>query len=303
MSIKKWITNNRDSAWKLGVLLNGYEDLKANKIQFVSNGIYEGKKWFADPFILSYDDNCIYLLVEEYDYKINKGRIAKICIDRKQWAIVDCKILLDLPTHLSFPTIYRMDDKIIVCPENYSGGGFFKYEYDTQNEVLRRVGTISEEKLVDTIIIYRDGFYYMLSTYEPWPNGSMLTIYKSVLFDGPFEKCQEIKFKDNTARNAGFMFEHNGELIRPAQESNYSYGHALVFQRALFNDGNFEFIEEWRYSSTHPSFKLGAHTYNEYKGLGVMDFKGYRNTIVGTLFKILGDIRIKVGLNQRRLLK
>ena len=59
MSIKKWITNNRDSAWKLGILLNGYEDLKANKIQFVSNGIYEGKKWFADPFILSYDDNSL----------------------------------------------------------------------------------------------------------------------------------------------------------------------------------------------------------------------------------------------------
>ena len=41
-------------------------------------------KWFADPFILEDKQDSLILLVEEFDSEINRGRIAKIIIDKKK---------------------------------------------------------------------------------------------------------------------------------------------------------------------------------------------------------------------------
>ena len=38
-------------------------------------------RWFADPFILDYNDNQIILLVEDLLIKEDKGRISKLIID------------------------------------------------------------------------------------------------------------------------------------------------------------------------------------------------------------------------------
>ena len=301
--LKQWIHTNRESAWKLGILLNGYEDLKLGKIQFVNNGIYEGKKWFADPFILSYNDNQIIALVEEYDYTINRGRLAKIAINRSSWTVVDCTIILDLPTHLSFPAIYHRSNKIFVCPENNSSNTFDLYEYDNNKCSLRKIKQIYKGPLTDAIIYKRDDFYYLLSTYEPTPNGNALTIYQSTNFDGPYQKFDEIHFEDNTARNAGLIFEHQGKLIRPAQESNYSYGHGLVFQEVSFKNGKFSFNEINRFYSIHPKFKNGIHTYNEFNGLGIVDFKGHRNPFVGQFFNFVHVFLVKLGIKKEARLK
>ena len=107
MKIKQIKKLLEESEWKLGILLNGYDDLKANRVKWISNGIYKNK-WFADPFILDFDDKKITLLVEEFDYSIHRGRIARLVIDRNSWTITDCKIILDLGTHLSFPMEGRL---------------------------------------------------------------------------------------------------------------------------------------------------------------------------------------------------
>lgn len=303
MGISRHIKRLRESAWRLGILVNGYVDLKSNNIIFINNGIYEGKKWFADPFILSYNENEVVALVEEYDYKINRGRIAKIVIDRSTWTITNCIILLDLSTHLSFPIIYRQQGKVFVCPENYSGEGLIKYEYDPLSEKLLPISLLSNKLLVDTVIRKFGDYFYMFSTNEPTPNGNILTVYKAFSFDGPFLKNNDVYFEDNVARNAGDFFYHDGKLIRPAQESNYSYGHSIVFQEIYFNKGVFTFREEWRYLSTHPTFKLGAHTYNEFEGMGIIDFKGYRYPVIGFLFNALSGILCLLGIKKKNKLK
>lgn len=301
--LKQWIHTNRESAWKLGVLVDGFDDLKHGKIRFISNGAYEGKKWFADPFILSFDENLIFALVEEYDYAINRGRLAKITINRSSWTIEDCSVILDLPTHLSFPVIYRRDDKIFVCPENNCGSTFDLYEFDNNSCSLKKIKQISKERFTDAIIYKQDDLYYLLSTYEPTPNGNVLTIYQSANFDGPYQKCDEIHFEDNIARNAGLIFEYQGKLIRPAQESNYSYGHGLVFQEVSCKNGKFSFNEISRFFSNHPKFKNGIHTYNEFNGLGIVDFKGYRNQFVGSFYNLIHVFLVKLGIKKEVRLK
>lgn len=301
MGLKEYIKRNRESAWLLGIVPNGYDDLKNGNIFWVSKGKYK-KKWFADPFILDVDDNFIYLLVEEYDYAINRGRIAKISIDRKTLTIIDCVILLDLPTHLSFPVIYRRNGKIYVAPENNCSGEFYIYEYDLLQEKMVKLKELCHRRLTDAIIFENENGFHLLTTYEPKPNGCLLSIFHSDDFLGNYTLSQEILFESNIARNAGQLFCYNGQLVRPAQESNYSYGHGLVFQKVDIENGKFNFIDMDYCLSPHPVYKAGIHTYNEYKGLGVIDVKGDRNRLIGGLFGLAHRILVGLGLRHNKLL-
>lgn len=298
--IKEW----QESAWLLGVCEKGFDDLKTGKIHWISDGVYSRKKWFADPFILDYDDETIHLLVEEFDYKVHRGRIAKLIIDRKRWIVTDCKIILDLATHLSFPMIWREGDDMLVCPENYHSGGWNMYHYNPTTEQLDHLRQISDEKLTDATICEKEGIYWLLSTYAPRPNGSELTIWKSKELYGPYVESQKVKFDENVGRNAGMVFKYNEKLIRPAQECNHKYGHSISFQEVSVDDGKFAFNEIYRFNTPHKKYDAGTHTYNQHpNGMAVIDVKGYRYNFWGRIINALFSMAVALGLKKLPVLK
>lgn len=71
-------------------------------------------RWYADPFILRVTEDEIILFVEDLSYETNRGRIAKLVVDRRTFKLLPMKIILDLPTHLSFPMIFRKGEEVIV---------------------------------------------------------------------------------------------------------------------------------------------------------------------------------------------
>ena len=289
----------KESSWKLGICINGFEDLQANVIHWIDNGVYEGKKWFADPFILDYDEETIDLLVEEFDYKVHRGRIAHIIIDRGSWTIVACRIILDLSTHLSFPAVYRIDGKVYVCPENFESGAHNLYFYNQKEDKLEFVKTLYNDKLTDTTLTEIDGRWYMLTTSIPHPNGHTLEIMCSDQFDGDYRKVQEVVFTERNARNAGQLFCYNGCLLRPAQFSDNVYGRAIIFQKVTVDaEGKLSFENIYRYDSTHNKYNVGTHTYNEYKGMAVIDIKGYRYNTIGRLWDNIINLAVKLGIKK-----
>jgi hypothetical protein len=294
----KYKSQLQESTWLLGICENGYEDLKAGRIHWIDNGEYKGKKWFADPFILDYDDKRITLLVEEFDYKIHRGRIAKLFVDRKSWTVTDYKIVLDLDTHLSFPMIWREGDKVYVFPENYHSGGWDMYHYNDVEEKLEFAQHISDEKLTDATIWQFDNAFYLLSTYEPRPNGAELTVWQSKHLKYGYTELQRIKFNENLARNAGMIFKYGEKWIRPAQESNHVYGHSISFQEVDFQNDCFSFNEIYRFHSPHNVYNVGTHTYNTLANMAVIDVKGWKHPLVGQLIKDLGNILVKLGLKK-----
>lgn len=291
------------SAWLLGICEKGFDDLKAGHIHWISEGKYKGKKWFADPYILDYNLSTIHILVEEFDYQVHRGRIAKLTVDRSKWEVTDCKILLDLDTHLSFPMIWREGVNVFVCPENYHSGGWNMYRYNQDKETLELVQQLSNEKLTDAII-WQDGkTFWIMSTYEPNPNGSKLTIWKSDSLTGPYSEVQRVEFDENVGRNAGMIFEYGDKLIRPAQESNYIYGHNLSFQEVHLKDGFFSFKEIYRFKSPHRKYSIGAHTYNTYNGMAVIDVKGYRYDVMGRILYYIYQLLVLLAIKKRKKLQ
>lgn len=231
-------------------------------------------KWFADPFILAVDDGFITLLAEEFDKHVGRGRIAELKIEKKTNTIVDCHIVLDLPTHLSFPAIYRRDSVVYVHPENWHSGKSVLYTYDSVKKQLIPHKTLVEEQIADAVIRKFGNTYYMFATVAPDFNGKALQVYKADEFDGRYEHCDTLTFDADVARMAGDFIQIGDSLYRPAQDCGKGqYGRGVVlfsFDREDYHKT--AVVNELKSSCVKYA---GVHTVNDYKGIRVIDLKKY----------------------------
>lgn len=235
-------------------------------------------RWFADPFILNVDDNYVTILVEEYNYSIDRGRIAKLIVDRTNYTLREMKVILDLPTHLSFPVIFRKEGRIYIMPENCESGGISYYSYNPNNDNVELCGEVVHLPLADATIAYMpDGKNYILSTKIPNQNGNELYAYhfNADLMKADPIPAQVIRFEGMIARNAGSLFVVGNSLYRPAQDCNGGYGNGVYLQRVEYLNGNFSFCNMKRFFPHEKKYDMGYHTFNHMDGLTVVDAHGH----------------------------
>ncbi len=269
--------------WRIGIVENSLEGIvngEELRVQWPANPFHD--RWFADPFVLSVNGNEVTLLVEDYRYKDEVGRISRVIVDMERNSIVSCKTILE-GGHFSFPAIMRYEGKVYFYPEQSRQGKLELFEYCPKTETCEYVETISDEPLTDAII-YKG---VVFSTRLPEPNGKTLKMFKwpsavqefkhetrnSALGSAAFEvvtekeletrnsKLETFSFSECIARNAGDFFECGGKVYRPAQECNRWYGNALSIQ--LYENGEFKEVRRiprW-------------HTLNSYQGVTVVDRK------------------------------
>ncbi len=253
--------------WSLDVIKQPYHVIK-NPYQ---------NKWFADPFILAVDDDNLALLVEEFDYGVNRGRIAKVIVDRHTNCITDCKIVLDLSTHLSFPAIYRIKDEILVIPENSESGNSTVYRYNNDSNELLPLNVVSSKPLVDPCYFCDDDNIYVLSTIMPNPNGNVLSLFKSASLLSPIEHIKDYSFDSNIARMGGEILrdlDTPHTFIRPAQDCNGDYGKSVIFQRMKIKGSDIVF-EQLGVLKPLQSKYAGIHTFNTFNNIAIIDLKKY----------------------------
>ena len=285
MNIRKRLYNYvYEQHWTLGFIEGPVSDIVEGKpydIYYVKG--MPRDRWFADPFILDYNEQTIQVLVEEFSYKIKRGRIARLSIDRNSYRLLSYKIILDLPTHLSFPFIERKNGKVYISPENSASGCWSKYEYNIQSNQLNKVQVIAQEPLTDAIKTDVFGEELIFSTHIPTQNGNVLTVY-----DANGVKKQDIEFKSRIARNAGDWFKVGDKVYRPAQDCNGSYGCAVIIQEVKKDLNSFTLLSKRRIHSTSSKYTTGCHTFNHYNGVSVVDVHGWRNP---HLVKLLNTVK------------
>lgn len=241
-----------------------YDGIACESLHIIKNP-YKGQKWFADPFILEYNDDIVTFLVEEFDYSFGHGRIARIAVDRHNDTITECSIILELPTHLSFPAIYRKDGKVYVHPENFASGKSVIYEYNRQEDKLINPVTVCNLPLTDAIIRkYGDG-YEISATYGSDPNGSKLNKLVSRDFLGLYKEESVDNYPNKSARMAGYYIEAGGKIVRPAQDCNGDYGRSVWFYEGMRVIGR---LIPW-------GSYAGIHTFNTLDDIFVIDLKKY----------------------------
>lgn len=232
-------------------------------------------RWFADPFILDVSASRIRILVEEYFYATEKGRISMLTIDKNKFSLLENKVILEKKTHLSFPIIKRRGNEIYVYPENSEAGTLSLYQLNNTFDKCDFKKTLVDAPLTDAVI-YGD---YIISTAQPIPSDTKIDIYKYDPFKNNYDKINSVVFNEKIARNGGDFFFYDETLFRPAQECNDYYGHCIVLQELTSMNDEWFFKEYGRVYSPHPIFNKGLHTFNVYnKGeLCVIDVKGIRH--------------------------
>lgn len=283
----------RHNLWNVGFYEEGVESLltdKSPKVHWARKKFKD--RWFADPFILDVNDSEIIILAEEYCYDVKRGRLARVVFDRNSYAEKDYTIILDLPTHLSFPFIYRRDEKVFIMPENSASGCSTIYEYDDYSRRLTAINQVSDEPYTDATIFQAENKTWLWTTKTPDPNGNVLMIYD---FDNTRlcvnKKCADVSFSTDIARNAGECFMVNGFLYRPAQDCTKCYGHGVVIQKCIQENGKWHFMNTNSFYPRSFKYNQGIHTLNHYKGLVVFDTRGFRYPVIGRIANCFINIR------------
>lgn len=242
-------------------------------------------RWFADPFILDFNDEEIIVLVEEWYDPILRGRISRLVVDRKTYELKSLKVVLDEGTHLSFPAIERVGRDVYIHPENSVIGKLENYKYNEKEDRFEKVGLLCNQPLTDSAIIEWQGKRMMFSTKLPDANGKELGIYQWDEKKHLFELKENYYFTDNISRMAGNIFQLDGKWYRPAQVCIKSYGDAVSLQEIVCDNGQWSFHEVRRIYSPHPDFELGFHTFNVCHDMIVVDALGYRKPRLAHLIK------------------
>jgi len=278
-----------DEHWNIGIMKYNkdilYQGLQENSIKWLKHPYHD--RWFADPFILTSNDENITLLVEEFCFWNRKGRISKLVIDRNNMCLLHRSTLLELPTHLSFPAIYKENDIIYIYPENSTSGNLSLYIYNEKKDILEKSRILINRPLTDATLLKKDSKYYILSTELPDPNGKTARVYCSDTLTGEYKKIKEIKFNDNVARNGGLIFKDKDDFIRPAQNCNEGYGMGIVLQSVCFSNDEFTFKDIKRLNPIDKKYKNGFHTFNIHENIVAVDGYRYCNHLIRLPFKFL----------------
>lgn len=236
----------------------------------------------------------IVVLVEEFYYPSNRGRIARLLIDRESLELQSSDCLLELDSHLSFPAIFRKNGEVYVYPENSQTGACVLYKYHAESQSLKQVGVLCKEPLTDAVMVQGFGGNWLFSTSLPVPNGKQLGIYSADSWKGLYVLNDVVGFDDCTARGAGDIFQVEGAWIRPAQDCNGAYGKGLVLQKLEFSQGRFSFQEIRRFYPESSEWKEGLHTFNVYQDIVAVDGKKYRYPIRAKVLMVVNQLRKKL---------
>lgn len=274
MKIIDRITRDR---WEIGFVEGGLAAVMLDrpmKVHWLKHNYRD--RWFADPFILDVTDDEILVLVEEFRYETGIGRIAMLTVDKRTFVLKTMNIVLELPTHISFPAIWREDDRVFIYPESWKSGKLSLYELKDGRCDPAGAELICDEPMADAIMTKQMGGRKLFSVQE----NDKLRVYNYDAKQNLFVLSHVKPFGKATARNAGDFFEFDDEVYRPAQVCVNRYGEAIEIQRVIWDDNdNYCFVPYKTLYSNHVSLDVGMHTLNSFKGVAVVDVRGWNHAL------------------------
>lgn len=255
-----------------------------SKTEKVSQSFYRFKKIFpprdrfwADPFVI-FKDDLYYIFFEELLYKTNKGHISFLTIDTAGKVTEPVKVL-EKDFHLSYPFVFEHKGEYYMIPETEGNRTIelyksmdFPFKWELQNTLMENVFA------VDTTVHFYDGKFWMFCNMRENVGASHL----DELFIFYSDDLQSNNWKPhamnpvvsdvNRARPAGKIFEHNGQMYRPAQNSSKHYGRGMHIGRIVTLNES-EYVEETvQYIYPNWDKRLNStHTLNFDKRLTIID--------------------------------
>jgi hypothetical protein len=179
----------------------------------------DGTSGVADPFLFQHD-GILYLFYELILDSSPQAVLAVSTYNEEQQSWDFHSVVLDEPFHLSYPYVFRSDDDIFMIPETKQAASVRLYraiDFPSKWQLERTL--IQDKKYVDSSIVYWQGYFYLFSSRK-----RKLHLYYSATLDGDWQLHPKSPLKRwNYARCGGRILDHEGRLIRFAQEQAKGY--------------------------------------------------------------------------------
>jgi hypothetical protein len=249
----------------------GYRRIPSSSRSFTEPGGYQvvlppPGHFYADPFLLERDGRH-YLFFEDYRYASKKGVIA--CAElTDDGPASPPQPVVERSHHLSYPCVFEHRDSVYMIPESSGGNSVVLYRAASFPWLWEDMGElIPDIRAFDVTVLSLPEVLWLFACVGP-PGAStsnQLHLFSSHDLFGPWRPHpgNPVVADVRCARPAGRLFDWNGQLVRPAQDSSVRYGRSISFR-------GIETIDENDYRETevgqllpvwHPGI-LATHTYN-----------------------------------------
>ncbi len=251
--------------WFLGYRYGGGakspEDMRDYVSVFPAHGHY-----FADPFVTRHDDRH-YVLFEDYLTRERRGVISYLELDGTEHGFVP-QVALARDFHLSYPFTFALDGQLFMVPETAAKRTVELY----RAEEFPSRWTFEATLLMDvagvdaTIVTHAGKLWLFVNVKEHGAHYSdELCIFFADSLTGPWMShwLNPVLSDVRSARPAGRIFERDGVLIRPGQDSSRGYGRAVVLNRIdVLSEDDYREIPIARIDRSWSKENVGTHTYN-----------------------------------------
>ena len=241
----------------------------------------QGGLW-ADPFITHFEEK-YHLFFEDAISDKENADISVMTIE-EDGTLSDPKPCLIRPYHLSYPFVFFWEGEHYMIPESKSNNAIELYKakkFPDQWEFHSNL--MKDVEAVDTTLLFHNNKWWLFANFKPkkWISiNNELSIFYA---DSPLSKdwtphpMNPVVSDVRSARPAGRIYEQDGKLIRPSQDSSVRYGYGLrlneivTLSETSYQEREIDFIEpKWE------KMLRGTHTLAHAKNLTVIDVLEWR---------------------------
>ena len=189
-------------------------------------------RFLADPF-LARSEGATFVFVEDFSHA--RG-YATIGVFEPRDSDGTFRTVLDRGTHLSYPFVFRdpADGSWLMLPEMAAERRVTLFRATSfPDDWSEDAVLLDDVAAFDPTVLFRDGRYWLFyASGTPGSTGDdELYVSTSDTLRGPYTPHPQNPIRSDAvgARPAGRLFEWNGRLIRPGQDSSRGYGYAVAF--------------------------------------------------------------------------
>jgi len=210
--------------------------------------------YYADPFLFEHECKH-WVFFELYDY--DKGVIA--CAELTDDGLGPVQVVLDQPTHLSFPFVFEENGKIYMIPESGQSGilGLWECtEFPGKWEFRNMLW--DDGNCADPVLVKRGNTYFIYTSIN---SDHVQVVLRS---DSLFKRFELACFEERmNSRSAGRVWKHEPTdgFVRPVQNCEGGYGEGVIL-KWYCEDHPYDGVEIRRLPMDWYPGLTGFHTFN-----------------------------------------
>ena len=278
----QWRALFRVQQWSVGIIDAPIEQVAGLANPDTSETLIRSARWLpepegrflADPLAVA-DEGGLTILVEDYDWKTERGHIAAIRVNG-DGTVDSPKPAIRLTTHLSYPYLLQSDGELFCVPESSQSGEVALYRASEGLQSWTKAATLVDGvPIIDPTVFEHGGRWWLFGTRADAGDNWKLFAWHADSLIGPWQphSANPIKTDISSSRPAGPPFIYEGQLYRPAQDCSTAYGAAVVVNRVTTLSPNQ--FEEVAVSRIVPDawgkYPTGLHTISGAGGRTVID--------------------------------